>query len=315
MAAGLTALATAGALVGLTHWRAGVQEARAEASHPPLGQLLDVDGVEVHAHVAGSGPDLVLIHGSSGNLRDFTLGLAPRLTERYRVITLDRPGLGYSDPITPSGASLTQQAAVLAAAARMLGARKPIVMGQSLGGAVALAWALNHPDQIAALVPVSAVSHPWTTGLGAYYSLLSSWAGRQLLIPAITAYTSDSVIDSQIAAIFAPGAPPPGYTSHFGPRLTLRRASMRANALQRRHLLRWITAQAPRYGEIEVPTEILHATGDTSVGYHIHAQPLARAIPGATLTAIDSASHMPHHSHPDDVVAAIDRAAARAGLH
>lgn len=315
MAAGLTALAAAGALAGLTHWRAGVQEARAEASHPPLGQLLDVDGVQVHAHVAGSGPDLVLIHGSSGNLRDFTLELAPRLTERYRVITLDRPGLGYSDPITPQGASLAQQAAVLAAAARMLGARKPIVMGQSLGGAVALAWALNHPDQIAALVPVSAVSHPWTTGLGAYYSLLSSWAGRQLLIPAITAYTPDSVIDSQIAAIFAPGAPPPGYTSHFGPRLTLRRASMRANALQRRHLLRWITAQAPRYGEIEVPTEILHATGDTSVGYHIHAQPLARAIPGATLTAIDSASHMPHHSHPDDVVAAIDRAAARAGLH
>lgn len=315
MAAGLTALAAAGALAGLTHWRAGVQEARAEANHPPLGQLLNVGGVQVHAHVAGSGPDLVLIHGSSGNLRDFTHGLQRRLTDRYRVITFDRPGLGYSDPITPRGASLAQQAAALAGAARMLGAARPIVMGQSLGGAVALAWALHHPDQIAALVPVSAVSHPWTTGLGAYYGVLSSWPGRHLLIPALTAFTPDRVIDSQIAAIFAPEPPPPGYGQHFGPRLTLRRASMRANALQRRHLLRWITAQAPRYGEIAVPTEILHAAGDRTVGFHIHAAPLAHAIPGANLTAIDSASHMPHHTHPDAVVAAIDRAAARAGLH
>lgn len=315
MAAGLTALAAAGALAGLTHWRAGVQEMRAEASHPPLGQLLDVDGVQVHAHVAGSGPDLVLIHGSSGNLRDFTHGLVPLLAGRYRVISLDRPGLGYSDPITRHGASLTQQATVLAGAARKLGAERPVVMGQSLGGAVALAWALTHPDRIAALVAVSAVSHPWTTGLGAYYSVLSSWPGRTLLIPALTAFTPDRVIDSQIKAIFAPDAPPPGYAAHFGPRLTLRRASMRANALQRRHLLRWISEQAPRYGEIAVPTEILHATGDTSVGCRIHAAPLARVIPAARLTTLDSASHMPHHSHPGEVVAAIDRAAARAGLH
>lgn len=315
MALVASSLAAAGALAALTHWRAGVQEARAEASHPPIGQLLSVGGVQVHALEQGSGPDLVLIHGSSGNLRDFTQGLIDRLSTRYRVILLDRPGLGYSDPITPDGASLAQQAAVLSGAARMLGADRPIILGQSLGGAVALAWALNHPEQIAALVPVSAVSHPWTTGLGTYYSVLSSWPGRHLLIPALTAFTPDRIIEDQIAAIFAPEAPPPGYADQFGPRLTLRRASMRANALQRRHLLRWITAQAPRYGDISVPTEILHATGDTAVGFHIHAEPLALAIPGANLTAIDSASHMPHHSHPDDVVAAIDRAATRAGLH
>lgn len=315
MAAGLTALAAAGALAGLTHWRARVREAQAEASHPPLGQMLTVDGVRVHAQVTGSGPDLVLIHGSSGNIRDFQSGFLRSLSERYRVILMDRPGLGYTDPITSRGASLTQQAAVLAAAARMLGAERPVVLGHSLGGAVALAWALNHPDQIAALVPVSAVSHPWTTGLGAYYSVLSSWPGRTLLIPALTAFTPDRVIDAQIAAIFAPDAPPPGYGADVGPRLTLRRGAMRANALQRRHLLRWIAAQAPRYGDITVPTEILHATGDRLVGCHIHAAPLARAIPGARLTTLDSASHMPHHTHPAEVVAAIDRATTRAGLH
>ena len=314
MAAGLTALALAGVAAGFTHWRAGVQEARAEAAYPPLGQLLDVGGVQVHAHVEGTGPDLVLIHGSSGNLRDFTFRLLPLLSGRYRVILMDRPGLGYSDPISAGGASLRQQAEVLSAAARQLGAERPIVMGQSLGGAVALAWAVQHPDRIAALVTVSGVSHPWTTGLGAYYSTLSSWPGRHILIPALTAYLPDRVIDDQIAAIFAPDPVPDGYAAHFGPRLTLRRASMRANALQRRHLLDWITELAPHYPGLDLPTEILHATGDRTVGCAIHSEPLSRAIPGARLTTLDSASHMPHHTHPEAVAAAIDRAATRAGL-
>ena len=314
MAAGLTALALAGAAAGLTHWRAGVQEARAEERYPPLGQLLDVGGVQVHAHVEGHGPDLVLIHGSSGNLRDFTFRLLPFLSDHYRVILMDRPGLGYSEPIRSDGASLRQQAKVLAGAARQLGAARPIVMGQSLGGAVALAWAVQHPDQIAALVTVSGVSHPWTTGLGAYYTVLSSWPGRHLLIPALTAFLPDRVIEDQIAAIFAPEPVPEGYSAHFGPRLTLRRGAMRANALQRRHLLGWITELAPHYAGLDLPVEILHATGDRTVGCAIHSEPLSRAIPGARLTTLDSASHMPHHTHPGDVVAVIDRAAARAGL-
>lgn len=314
MAAGLTALALAGAAAGLTHWRATVQEARAEDTHPPIGRLLEVNGAQVHAHVEGTGPDLVLIHGSSGNLRDFTFRLLPLLSDRYRVILMDRPGLGYSDRIDGRGASLRQQAAVLAGAARQLGAEQPIVMGQSLGGAVALAWAVQHPQQIAALVTVSGVSHPWTTGLGAYYTVLSSWPGRHIVIPALTAFLPDRVIHDQIAAIFAPDPVPEGYADHFGPRLTLRRASMRANALQRRHLLDWITELVPHYPRIDVPTEILHAAGDRTVGCAIHSEPLARAIPGAQLTALEGASHMPHHTHPEAVAAAIDRAAARAGL-
>ena len=131
-----------------------------------------MDGQRVHALVQGEGPDLVLIHGSSGNLRDFTYDMVGPLSERYRVIAFDRPGLGYSDPISPEGASLSEQAAVLVAAARQLGAERPIVLGQSLGGAVALAWAVEHPDSLSALVTVSGVAYPWDTGLGLYYTCL-----------------------------------------------------------------------------------------------------------------------------------------------
>ena len=47
---------------------------------------------------------------------------------------------------------------LLQAAAAQLGADKPLVMGQSFGGAVALAWALDHPDHISGLILVSAHS-------------------------------------------------------------------------------------------------------------------------------------------------------------
>mgnify|MGYP003110546035 FL=1 len=83
-------------LTALVQWRAARHEARAEASHPPEGEIITVDGLPVHAKVIGNGPDLVLIHGASGNLRDFTMGFAERLSDRYRVIMFDRPGMGYT---------------------------------------------------------------------------------------------------------------------------------------------------------------------------------------------------------------------------
>src|SRR6056297_3035941 len=82
--------------VVLVQWRASTHEARARAETPPAGDIIDIDGVPVHYKVMGSGPDLILIHGASGNLSDFTLGFTDRLTDRYRVILFDRPGLGWT---------------------------------------------------------------------------------------------------------------------------------------------------------------------------------------------------------------------------
>lgn len=302
------------AAVLLVNWRAARHEARAEAAFPPEGQILDVDGTAIHVVVMGSGPDVVLIHGASGNTRDMTFSLAPRLAARYRVIVFDRPGLGYSDTLTPKGGTIAQQAEVLARAARMLGAERPIVMGQSYGGAVALAWALNRPDALSALVPLAAASHPWDTPLDPLYRVTSNPIGQAVVVPLITAFVPDSTVKSAVEGVFAPQSAPEGYADHVGAGLTLRRRTMRANALQRAHLLDQIKAQYGQYGTITVPTEILHGTADTTVSLTIHSEPLAQAIPGAVLTRLDGIGHMPQHVAEDAVVAAIERAAARAGL-
>ena len=302
------------ALSSFVVWKASQNEAVAETTYPPEGQLLTIDGVQVHAVVMGNGPDLVLIHGASGNTRDMTFSLAPRLAEHYRVIVLDRPGLGYTDRINMAGATLAQQAGLLMKAAAQLGAPKPIVVGHSYGGAVALAWAVHHPDHIAALVPIAAASNPWTTPLDSYYKITSSAIGSALVVPIITAFVTEARVEAALADIFAPQSTPEGYDENIGAGLTLRRDSTRANALQRANLLSEITLLQPHYNEIMIPTEIVHGTDDDTVNFGLHAENLVLQIDGAVLTRLEGIGHMPHHASEDEVVAAIHRAAQRADL-
>lgn len=299
--------------VATTLWKARANEARAEAEYPPEGQIISVDGVNVHAVVSGKGPDLVLIHGSSGSARDFTFALLDRLAKDHRVIVMDRPGLGYTDAI--EDATLDRQAALLQKAAAQLGAEKPIVLGQSYGGSVALAWAVNHPDNLSALVALATPSLPWTSGLSTFYKTLSHPVLGPVAAPLLTAWVSNERVTNEVESVFAPQAAPEGYADHFGPGLTLRRASLRANALQRAGLLDEITALSQRYGEITVPTELVHGDADTTVGLEIHSRPLSAQMELANLTPLPGIGHMPHHSAVDDIIAAVHRAAERAALH
>ncbi|WP_267138507.1 alpha/beta fold hydrolase [Anianabacter salinae] len=317
----IAALGLAGCGV-LVDARADRREAEAARAYPPQGQLLDVGGRTVHAVVTGSGPDLVLIHGASGNTRDFTFQFVDRVKDRYRVIVFDRPGLGYTDRVSPAyeGAarrdaeSPAEQAILLQAAAAQLGADTPLVLGHSYGGAVALAWALERPDDLSGLVIVSGASNPWDGGLGFTYNLTATRAGGVLAVPLITAFASESVIKGAVASIFEPQSPPEGYLEYVGAPLTLRRDSVRANGRQVNTLKPHVTEMATRYDQITVPTEIVHGTADEVVPLAVHSEPLSRQIPGAYLVALDGIGHMPHHVAPDEVVAAIDRAATRAGL-
>lgn len=305
-------------LTSLTLWKARAHETRAEATWPPRGQFVTVDGTRVHAVVmgpeAGEAPDLVLIHGASGNTRDLTFDLAPTLAGAYRVIVLDRPGLGHSDRIGRGGATITEQAALLQSAAAALGAERPIVLGHSYGGAVALAWAVTRPDALSALVSVAGAAKPWESALPFLYQILSNPVLGPLAAPVLTAYVPDSYVKNAVAEIFAPQQPPDGYLFHVGPGLTLRRETLRENALQRAGLLSEIEALHTRYDEIGVPVEIVHGTADTTVGLSIHARPLANQVSGAELTVLEGIGHMPHHAAHPEVIAAIDRAAMRAGL-
>ncbi|NOD46052.1 MULTISPECIES: alpha/beta fold hydrolase [unclassified Ruegeria] len=301
-------------LAVLTAWRSARNEAMAEAAFPPEGHFLDVDGIAVHAVVMGEGPDVVLIHGSSGNTRDMTFALAPILAQNFRVIVFDRPGLGYSESFNPNGETIIEQADILQRAAAQLGADKPIVAGQSYGGSVSLAWAVTRPDNISALVLIAPAAIPWETPLDGFNRLASTTAGNALALPLISSFIPDWYVTQALDKVFAPQSAPKGYAEHFGPGLTIRQGSMHANAKQRANLLDEITRLQPRYSEISAPTEIVHGTADDTVGLEWHSERLIDQIPGAELIELPGIGHMPQVVAAPEVAAAIDRAAQRAGL-
>lgn len=307
----LAALILAGCAAAVDN-RATKREANWEATHPPTGQFVEVDGRRIHAHVSGSGRDLVLIHGASGNLRDFTFDLVGRLEADFRVIAFDRPGMGYSDDLGDATVSPIMQADALRAAAEQLGVRQPIIVGHSYGGAVALAWALRAPGDVAGLVLLAGATHPWEGGLGPLYTLTGSAVGRHTIVPLITAFATDAQAASVADGIFAPQSAPPGYTAHVGTGLAMRREQFTTNVQQVNGLKPYLERMAPEYPKLTMPIEIIHGTADTTVGLAIHSARLAAEVDSANLTTLEGIGHMPHHTNPDAVVAAIRRAAQRA---
>ncbi|MEY2956350.1 MAG: hypothetical protein RL123_1078 [Pseudomonadota bacterium] len=290
--------------------------AAAEAAYPPTGQMVDVGGLRVHAHVEGrprgTAQDVILIHGASGSTRDFTQGLSARLGREFRVIAFDRPGLGWSEDAGAAGLTPEGQARILAAAARELGVRRPVVVGHSYGGAVALAWALGAPQETGAVVVLAGATMPWPGGLGLWYALTASSFGQSTVLPFAAAFAPDSAAARAVAAIFAPEPVPAGYVEGVGAGLSLRRETLATNARQVNALRPALVAMSARYGTLDLPVEVVHGTKDRIVPVEIHAEPLAAALPRARLTLIEGAGHMPHHTRQDEVVAAIRRAAEAA---
>jgi pimeloyl-ACP methyl ester carboxylesterase len=294
-------------LAGVTHWRASAREAAAEAAFPATGQFVTVEGKRLHYEIRGEGPDLVMIHGASGSLRDLTFALRDQLTDRYRVTVVDRPGLGHSDALDDM--SLLAQARFIKAGVAQLGVTEPVVLGQSYGGAVALAWALDGGPR--ALVLVASPSMPWPGKLDIWYRITDTAVGRALAIPMASAFVPDSYVRSATAAVFAPDPVPPGYDDFLGTPLTLRRDTLAANVKQVNALRAELVTMEPRYPLLTLPVELIHGSADTIVPLSIHSGPVSQLLPNARLTVIDRAGHMPHHAHADIVLQAIDRAALR----
>jgi len=298
-------------LWGLANLVAESRERSAEAAFPPLGKFVEVEGLRIHAIVEGSGPDLVLIHGSSGHARDFKVSFIDLVKDRYRVIALDRPGLGHSDALPKGAEGIHDQARVLQKAAAKFGAKAPIVLGQSYGGAVALAWALDLPDTLSALVTVSGPSHPWVGPLDTYYKIVSHPLGQIFAPAVIAAIYSDRQVKSGLETVFEPQDVPQIYADTFGVPLTLTRKRIRVNARHRAILKNEIITMARRYQDIAVPFEIVHGDADIIVYWGIHARAMLLDNDLANFEKLDGIGHMPHHVAPMAVVDAIDRAYQR----
>jgi pimeloyl-ACP methyl ester carboxylesterase len=115
--------------------------------------IINANGVDFHYLQAGSGPDLVLLHGLSGNLAVWHLRLVPLLQDRFRITTYDLRGHGYSS-MPPTGYSTRSMAHDLRALMDALGIERADVLGHSYGADIALHFALLFPDAVRTLALV-----------------------------------------------------------------------------------------------------------------------------------------------------------------
>jgi pyruvate dehydrogenase E2 component (dihydrolipoamide acetyltransferase) len=121
----------------------------------PEPRTAEVEGRLIRYLETGAGNEgrpIVLIHGFGGDLNNW-LFVQPALSERHRVIALDLPGHGGSAKDVGAG-DLGTLAAALSGFMRAIDVPKAHLVGHSLGGAVALRAALDHPAQVASLTLV-----------------------------------------------------------------------------------------------------------------------------------------------------------------
>lgn len=285
---------------------------QAERANPPRGRFLEVDGVRLHYIERGQGQPLVLFHGNGTMIQDFALsGLIDLACARYRVIVFDRPGYGYST--RPRGRlwAPEAQAGLLHQALQRLGVERPIVVGHSWGAFVALALALDYPQDVRSLVLLSGYYFP-TVRLDV--PLLSPPA-----IPVlgdIMRYTISPLIGRLIwplmlRRIFAP-APVPARFARFPVWMALRPAQLRASAGETALMIPSALVLRHRYGELTLPVVIMAGADDRHVDVGRQSARLHRELPQSDLRLAPGVGHMVHHSVPRQVLAAIDAAAQAA---
>lgn len=113
-----------------------------------------INGIEINYQQGGEGFPLLLIHGFTGNLRNWALQ-APVLTRSFRMVSFDLRGHGHSEkPTRPEDYSLELMAEDAHGLLEHLGIDRCCVIGHSMGGMVAQHLALTHPEPVSALVLV-----------------------------------------------------------------------------------------------------------------------------------------------------------------
>lgn len=253
------------------------------AEHRPdpevVESAVEVDGARLRVLTAGSGPDLVYLHGV-GDLGTFIPPLA-LLAQRYRVIRPDHPGFNGSDDL-PVG-SPADVAAVHSRLLDALGVTSAVLVGCSFGGWVAAELALREPERITRLVLIDPAGMP-----------AEEPAPRVLdMDPAEAAELTWAGADLQAAARDrAAGLAGSDPTAHAYDRRNRATAGRLAG-----DPYMCDPGLPARVAGITQPVTLLWGEQDLIVPLS-HARVWTDALPAATLAVVPGAGHLPHAEQP-----------------
>lgn len=281
---------------------------------PRAGQVRKVAGGAIHYVDLGprDAPAVVLIHGLSGQLQHFTYGVTDLLRDEFRVIALDRPGCGYSTRDSDDLAALPEQARMIWALLEDLEVTRPVLVGHSLGGAVALAMALDRPKGAAALALVSPLTHPQADEPGAFQGLavaspmMRRAIGHTLAVP-VARRTAAKVLEE----VFRPEPCPADFLARGGGALGLRPGAFIAASADYMAANAGIGAQQARYADgLRTPGGVLFGAGDAVLDPDRHGTPMEGF--GLSVETLPDRGHMLPVTAPEACADFIRRMADRA---
>jgi pimeloyl-ACP methyl ester carboxylesterase len=287
--------------------------AEAERSVPRAGPVVPIAGNGLHFVEAGRGPPILFLHGLGGQLHHFRHTLFDRLSGDFRLVALDRPGSGYSTRAHGSTGQLTEQAALISRFIDEMGLGKPLVVGHSLGGAVALALALDHPGQVSGLVLISPLTHLRDSLPPEFRALyIRSALKRKLLAHTIAVPMALKYAPATLDFVFGPQTAPKDYIVGGGGLLGLRPSHYEATVMDLVAIEQDLGRLEARYEALDIPVGILFGTADRVLSPEEHGKPLAGRVRDFELNLLDGIGHMPQFVAADEVEAFIRRIAAKA---
>ena len=257
----------------------------------PLVRTVEVGGQPLAVSVLGSGPPVLLLHGSgpgttaSGAWRSTCAALA----ERFQLVTPDQAGFGRT-PV-PAGrragrALWTEQAIALMG---LLGHSRYALVGHSMGGAVALSVAAARPDAVRCVVGIGCMGAEMALPAG----LDRLWAARP------TPEDAEGVLRLVAGD---PDAPVGGEA--IAARLDAMRAQTDYAGLFPPPRERWVADLALTAAERAAVRQLvllIHGARDRIVPLRDGAVPLVEQLPLAHLYVLGDCGHSPHVEHPEIV--------------
>lgn len=306
-------LAAGAALAGAAYV---VQERTREAEfvNPPTGGFLHVDGIRLHYVERGQGQPLVLLHGNGSMVQDFaSSGLIDLAAQRYRVIAIDRPGYGYSERPRTTIWTPQAQAKLLHHALRQLGVEQPIVLGHSWGTLVAVALALDFPDDVKSLVLLSGYYYPTARADVVLMSPPAIPIIGDLMRYTMSPLLARAMWPLMLRRMFSPAAVPERFNKEFTTWLALRPSQLRAAAAESALMIPAAYTLRHRYHELTMPVEIMAGGDDAHVKTHEQSEQLHHALPHSTLHVAPGVGHMLHHVAQHEIMDVIDLASKALG--
>ena len=274
-----------------------------EAAHAPMSpRSITIDGDRVAYRVAGKGPVLLLVHGMAGSSLTWR-HVMPALARRFTVLAPDLLGQGQSDK--PRGEySLGAYANTLRDLMDALGHERATVVGQSLGGGVAMQLAYQFPERCERLVLVN------SGGLGrevTLYLRMLTLPGFESLFPLFCSPPLRDAGDRVAAWLRRAGR----RSTPAGQEIWRSYASL-ADAESRRAFFRSlrdvidfrgqaVSALGRLHRAAQLPTLIVWGAQDPFIPVS-HAVAAHEAIPGSRLEIFDGVGHYPHCEAPERFV-------------